>query len=138
MLSQLRTSVMALPISQHEENHWYKIGLLLTEILQNYIIYVPRFEGFMVADFRRMALKDECDVVFRRWRQHVSPKHSCLSANYTLSLPNRQQSLHYMLFRYIECIFLMHSLCIFCFFFTVNKCTINIMQPQIHCLHTRL
>lgn len=27
---------------------------------------------------------------------------------------------------------------IFIVFITVNKCTINIMQPQIHCLHKRL
>jgi hypothetical protein len=40
-----------------------KIGLLLIEILQK-LNYVPTFESFMAADFRRMAFWDECHVVF--------------------------------------------------------------------------
>ena len=40
-----------------------KIGSLLIEILQK-LHYVPRFESFMVADFRRMAFRDECHVVY--------------------------------------------------------------------------
>jgi hypothetical protein len=69
-----------------------------------------------------MAFWDECHVVFWRWRQHVPPKHSCLSANYTLSQPSRQQSLHYMLFKYKGCIFLVHALCVFyCFILQSTK-----------------
>jgi hypothetical protein len=42
---------------------YIKIGLLLIVILQK-LYYVPRFESFMAADFRRMAFWDECHVVF--------------------------------------------------------------------------
>jgi hypothetical protein len=118
ILSRLHTSVIALPISQQEENYWCKNWMLLIEILQK-LHYVPRFESFMAADFRRMAFWDECRVVFWRWRQHVPSKHSCLSANYTLSQPSRQQSLHYVLFKYKGCTFF-------------NACSVHFLLFLLH------